>query len=76
MAKNDFRVTSRICMKNVEFGRKTSKFLSKKYLFNFSIFHLNKKKLPTSILIKYVENEFSNLTSHKKKKKTERGAKT
>ena len=49
MAKNDFRVTSRICMKNVEFGRKTSKFLSKKYLFNFSIFHLNKKKLPTSI---------------------------
>ena len=58
MAKNDFRVTSifkiiiRICMKNVEFCRKTSKFLSKRCLL---------------ILIKNLENEISNSTSHKKK---------
>ena len=42
----------RICMKNVEFCRKTSKFLSKRCLL---------------ILIKNLENEISNSTSHKKK---------
>ena len=55
MAKSEFRVTSiiiRICMKNVEFCRKTSKFLSKRCLL---------------ILIKNLENEISNSTSHKKK---------
>ena len=87
MAKNDFRVTSflrslkiRICMKNVEFCRKTSKFLTKRCLFIFCIFYLNEKELNQQVrLIKYVENEISNSTSHKsknKKKKRERGAKT
>ena len=43
MAKNDFRVTSifkiiiRICMKNIEFCGKTSKFLPKRCLFIFCI---------------------------------------
>ena len=52
MAKNDFRVTSflrslkiRICMKNVEFCRKTSKFLTKRCLFvYFLYFYLNEIK--------------------------------
>ena len=63
MAKNDFRVTSikiiiRICMKNNEFCRKTSKFLPKKCLFIFCIFCLNEKVLKQQVcLIKYVENE-------------------
>ena len=81
MANNDFRVTSifkiiiRICMKNVEFCRKTSKFLPKRCLFIFCIFYLNEKELNQQVcLIKYVENEISNSTSQKKKKK--RGAKT
>ena len=76
MAKNDFRVTSifkiiiRICMKNVEFCRKTSKFLPKRCLFIFCIFYLNEKELNQQVcLIKYVENEISNSTSQKKKKK-------
>ena len=84
MAKNDFRVTSifkiiiRICMKNVEFCGKTSKFLPKRCLFIFCIFYLNEKELNQQVcLIKCVENEISNSTSHKKKqKKGERGAKT
>ena len=81
MARNGFRVTSifkiiiRICMKNVEFCRKTSKFLPKRCLFIFCIFYLNEKELNQQVcLIKYVENEISNSTSHKKKR--ERGAKT
>ena len=81
MVKNDFRATSifkiiiRICMKNVEFCRKTSKFLPKRCLFIFCIFYLNEKELNQQVcLIKYVENEISNSTSHKKKR--ERGAKT
>ena len=75
MAKNDFRVTSifkiiiRICMKNIEFCRKTSKFLPKRCLFIFCIFYLNEKELNQQVcLIKYVENEISNSTSHKKKR--------
>ena len=79
MAKNDFKVTSifkiivRICMKNVEFFRKTSKFLSKRCLFNFCVFHLNEKELNQQVcLIKYVENEISKSTSHKKERKKER----
>ena len=82
MAKNDFRLTSifkiiiRICMKNVEFCRKTSKFLPKRCLFIFYIFYLNEKDLNQQLcLIKYVENEISNPTSYKKEKR-ERGAKT
>ena len=78
MAKNDFRVTSifkiiiRICMKNVEFCRKTSKFLPKRCLFIFCIFYLNEKELNQQVcLIKYVENEISNPTSHKKKEREE-----
>ena len=73
MAKNDFRVTSifkiiiRICMKNVEFCRKTSKFLPKRCLFIFCIFYLNEKELNQQVyLIKYEENKISNSTSHKK----------
>ena len=75
MAKNDFRMTSifkiiiRICMKNVEFCRKTSTFLPKRCLFIFCIFYLNEKELNQQVcLIKYVENEISNSTSHKKKR--------
>ena len=69
MAKNDFRVTSifkiiiRICMKNVEFYRKTSTFLPKRSLFTFYIFYLNEKELNQQLrLIKYIENEISNST--------------
>ena len=79
MARNDFRVTSifkiiiRICMKNVEFCRKTSKFLPKRCLFIFCIFYLNEKELNQQVcLIKYVENEISNSTSYKKKRERER----
>ena len=72
MVKNDFRVTSifkiiiTICVKNVEFCRKTSKFLPKKclFLFIFCIFYLNEKELNQQVcLIKYAENEISNSTS-------------
>ena len=88
MAKNDFRVTSvfkiiiSICMKNIEFSGKTSKFLSKRCLFIFCIFYLNEKELNQQVcLIKYVENEICNSISHQKKKRErereeERGAKT
>ena len=79
MAKNDFGVTSvfkiiiRICMKNIEFCRKTSKFLPKRCLFIFCIFYLNEKELNQQVcLIKYAENEISNPTSHKNKRKRER----
>ena len=75
MAKNDFRVRSifkiiiRICMKNVEFCRKTSTFLPKICLFIFCIFYLNEKELNQQVrLIKYVENTISNPTSHTQKK--------
>ena len=64
MAKNDFRVTSvfkiniRICMKNVEFCKKTSTILPKRCLFIFCIFYLNEKETNQQVcLIKYVENE-------------------
>ena len=81
MSKNDFRVTSifniiiRICMKNVEFCGKTTKFLPKRclFLFIFCIFYLNGKELNQQLcLIKYAENEISNFTSHKKKIERER----
>ena len=79
MAKNDFRVTSifkviiRICMKNVEFCGKTSKFLPKRCLFIFCIFYLNEKELKQQVcLTKYAENEISNSNSHQKNKKIER----
>ena len=51
IAKNDFRVTFifkiifRICMRNVEFCGKTSKFLSKRCLFIFCNFYSNEKDL-------------------------------
>ena len=80
MAKNDFTVTSifkiiiRICMKNVELCKKTSKFLPKRLLLIFCIFYLNEKELNQQVcLIKYVENEICKTPSHKKR---ERGAKT
>ena len=83
MAKNDFRVTSifkiiiRICMKNIEFCRKTSKFLPKRCLFIFCIFYLNEKELNQQVcLIKYVENEISNSTSHEKNKQKKNISKT
>ena len=73
MAKNDFRVTSifkiiiRICMKNVEFCRKTSKFLPKRCLLIFCILYLNEKELNQQVyLVKYVENKISNSTLQKK----------
>ena len=80
MAKNDFRVRSlfkiiiRIRVKNVEFCRKTSKFLPKRCLFIFCIFYLNEKELKQQVCLKkYVENEICNSTSHKKKEReTER----
>ena len=63
-------------MKNVEFCRKTSKFLPKRCLFIFCIFYLNENELNQQVcLIKYVENEIFNSTSHWKKKERERGAK-
>ena len=79
MTKNDFRVTSifkfiiRICMKNVEFCRKTSKFLRKRCLLIFCIFFNEKELNQQACLLKYVENQISNSTSHQKKK---RGAQT
>ena len=79
MTKNDFRVTSifkiiiRICMKNVEFCKKTSKFLPKRCLFIFCISYLNEKELNQQVcLLKYVENEISNSASHKKKRERSR----
>ena len=75
MAKNDFRVASifkiiiRICMKNVEFCRKTSKFLPKRCLFIFCIFYLNEKELNQQLcLIKCVEMKFVTLPLTKKEK--------
>ena len=61
MAKNDFRVTSiftiiiRICMKDVEFCRKTSTFLPKRCLIIFCILYLNKKELNQSMSNKILE---------------------
>ena len=55
MTKNDFRaipmfkIIIRICMKNVEFCRKTSKCLPKRCLLIFYIFYLNEKENPTSM---------------------------
>ena len=51
------------------------KFLPKRCLLIFYIFYLNEKELDQQVcLMKYVENEISNSTSHKEKR--ERGAKT
>ena len=80
MAKNYFRVPSifkiiiRICMKNVEFCGKTSKFLPKRCVFIFCIFYLNQKELNQQVrLIKYVEKmKFLTPPPTKKKKKRER----
>ena len=58
-------------MKSVEFCRKTSKFLPKRCLFIFLILYLNEKKLNQEVcLIKYVENEVSKFTSHKKRERS------
>ena len=69
MTKKDFRVTPifkifmKICMKNVEFCRKTSKFLPKRCLFIFCIFYLNEKELNQQVcLIKYEENKIPKTT--------------
>ena len=79
MTKNDFRVTFifkiiiRICMKNVEFCRKTFKFLPKRCLFIFCIFYSNEKELNQQVcLIKYVGNEISHNNRKKKKRERER----
>ena len=80
MPENDFRVASifkiiiTICLKNVEFCWKTSKFLPKRclYLFSFCIFYLIEKELnQQAYLIKYAENEISNSTSEKKEREKE-----
>ena len=90
MAKNNFRVTTifkiiiRIYMKNVEFREKHLSFYPKeKMSVHFLYFYLNEKELNQQVcLIKYVENEISNSTFHKKrrererKRERERGAKT
>ena len=56
-------------MKNVEFCRKTFKFLPKRCLFIFCIFYSNEKELNQQVCpIKYAENEISNSTSHTKEK--------
>ena len=61
MVKNDFRVISifkitiRICIKKVEFCRKTSKFLPKRCLFIICDFYLNEKEInQQGCLISYV----------------------
>ena len=79
MAKNDFRVASivksiiRICIKKVEFCRKTSKYLPKRCLFIFCTFYFNEKELNQQVcLIKYVQNEISDSTSQKKNKKNKK----
>ena len=60
-------------MKNVEFCRKTSKFLPKRCLFLLFIFYLNEKEWNQQACpIKYVENEIYNATSHNDKKERER----
>ena len=70
MAKNDFGVISIftiiiwICIRNVEFCRKTSEFLPKRCLFIPCISCLNENELNKQVcLSKYVEKEFSNPTS-------------
>ena len=80
MTKNAFRVPSifkiiiRICMKNVEFCGKTSKFLPKRCLFIFCIFYLNQKELNQQVcLIKYGENEILTLPLSTKKKEKREG---
>ena len=62
----------------LNFEGKHLKFLLKRCLFIFCIFYLNEEELNQQIcLTKCVENEISNSTFHKKKKKKrERGEKT
>ena len=75
MAKNDFRVTSifkiiiRICIKMLSFVEKHLRFYPKDVC-SFSVFfYLNEKELNQNLcLIKYVENEIFNSTSHKKRR--------
>ena len=63
MTKNDFRVTSifkvivTICMKNVEFCGKTSKFFSKRCLFIYCIF-FNSKTPEELSLVTLVTNYY------------------
>ena len=62
MAKKDFRVTSifkviiKICMKNVEFCGKTSKFLSKRCMFTSCTFFFNSKTPEMFSLVTLVTN--------------------
>ena len=63
MTKNDFKVTSifkiiiRICKKNVELFAKTFKFLLKRCLFIFCIFHLNEEELNQQVCLGCIERE-------------------
>ena len=76
MAKNDHRVTYilkiiiKICMKNVEFCRKTSIYVFTQAMsVHFLYFSLNEKELNQQVcLIKYVKNEIPNFTSQKKER--------
>ena len=79
MAKKDFRVTSifniiiRICMKNVEFCMKTSKFLPKRCLLIFCIFCLNEKELNQQVCLKkYVEHEIEHERERQRERQRER----
>ena len=57
-------------------GKHLSFYPKEVCLFIFCIFYLNEKEFnQQACLIKHVENEISNSTSHKKKKKRKRGAK-
>ena len=76
MTKNEFsaipmfKIIIRICIKNVETCRKTSKCLPKRCLLICYIFYLNEKELNQQVcLTEYGENQISNSTSHKKKVK-------
>ena len=80
MAKNDFRVALFLRLslgfvwEMLSFVGKHLRFHPKVVcLFNFCIFCLNEKEFNQQVcLIKYAENEMSNSTSHKRKKKKER----
>ena len=64
-----FKLIIRICMKNVDFCRKTSQFLPKRCLFIFCIFYLKEKELKQQVCL--IKSEI-----YLSQKKKDRGAKT
>ena len=62
------RLSLSVCKINFELCGKTSKFLSKRCMFNFFISNLNEEEsLQQVCLSKYVENKFFKSNSHKTK---------